>query len=174
MLPGMAAVRLAAVLPLVLAAALTAQNTSRSQVVVTVIDQYGAVIAVAHVGIIQLPTVIPNGGDWLHYALTAPEQASTEIDASGEATVGLPKGSYAITIFAPGFKRYVERIEIRDESSQSLRATLAIDPVPFGPGPVAGDLLVIPLEPTSLNVLIPLEPLQTVTFPRRARRRWMR
>jgi hypothetical protein len=137
----MAAVRLAAVLPLVLAAALTAQNTSRSQVVVTVIDQYGAVIAVAHVGIIQLPTVIPNGGDWLHYALTAPEQASTEIDASGEATVGLPKGSYAITIFAPGFKRYVERIEIRDESSSPFGLLSQLIPSPSAPAPSLGTYL---------------------------------
>ena len=127
MLPGMAAVRLAAVLPLVLAAALTAQNTSRSQVVVTVIDQYGAVIAVAHVGIIQLPTVIPNGGDWLH--------------ASGEATVGLPKGSYAITIFAPGFKRYVERIEIRDESSSPFGLLSQLIPSPSAPAPSLGTYL---------------------------------
>jgi hypothetical protein len=167
----MAAARLAAALLVALATALTAQNTSTNQVVITVIDTSGALIPGAHVGIVRLPDVIPNDGDWLHYASTAPEQATTQTDGHGETTVGLAPGIYAISIAAPGFKRYFKRIEIRDESNQSLRATLAIDSRPIGPVVTMEPAVTLELEPTSLNVFIPLEPLLTVTSVHRARRR---
>jgi hypothetical protein len=127
-LAPMAAARLAAVLLVILGASLTAQTTSTARVVITVTDQSGAVIRAAHVGIIGLPSVIPNDGDWVHYALHASEQASAHTDANGEATVGLVKGSYVITITALGFSRYFKKIEIRDESNRSLKATLGIFP----------------------------------------------
>jgi len=164
----MAAVRLAAVLPLTLAVALTAQNTSTSQVAITIADPTGAVIPGAHVGIIQLPSVIPIDGDWRNYEFTAPEQASIQTDGSGAVAVGLAKGSYAITIVANGFKRYFERIEVGNEPTQSYRATLVIDSFRG----VIATMEVIPLEPSSLDVFIPIEPLQPVTFSRRFRRRW--
>jgi hypothetical protein len=171
----MAAVRsLAAVLLVVLASTLTAQNASTGQVVVSVIDQSGAVIPGAHIGIIRLPSVVPNDGDWLHYALHASEQASAHTDAYGGATVGLAKGIYAITIAANGFQRHLDRIEIRNEPSQALRATLLLadctNCVEVTPG------ITIPLEyASSLNIFIPLEPLQTITVTNaRVRRRWLR
>jgi hypothetical protein len=170
----MAAVRsLAAVLLVVFASTLTAQNTSTGQVVVSVIDQSGAAIPGAHVGIIRLPSVVPNDGDWLQYALHASEQTSAQTDAYGGATVGLAKGFYAITIAASGFKRHSERIEIRDEPSQALRATLLLGSctncVEVRPG------IPIPLEHASLNIFIPLEPLQTITVTNsQVRRRWLR
>jgi hypothetical protein len=118
----MAAVRsVAAVLLVVLASTLTAQTASKGQIVVSVFDQSGAVTPSAHIGIIRLPSVLPNDSDWLHYALHASEQASAHTDAYGRATVGLAKGIYAITIAANGFQRHLEKIEIRDEPSQALR-----------------------------------------------------
>jgi hypothetical protein len=168
----MAAARLAAVLSLVLAVALAAQDTLTSQVAITVIDQSGAVIPGAHIGIVQLPAVITNYGDLLQYAFTAPEQAPTRTNANGEVAVGLTKGSYVITIFANGFRRYVDRIEIRDEAGESLRFTLVIDQQYLRGDCMANCGPQIPLEPTSLNVFIPLEPLQTIALrARRVRRR---
>lgn len=171
----MAAVRsFAAVLLIVLASILTAQNASTGQVVITVVDPPGAPIPEAHIGIIWLPVAALNDGDWLNYALHATEQASTRSNASGEATIHLAKGDYAIAIAANGFKRYFQRIEIRDESSQAIRATLPIatysGPVEVMPMPIE-----IPVEPVYLNIFIPLEPLQTITVTgARARRRWLR
>lgn len=156
----MAAARLAAVVLVFVASALTAQDTSRGSVVITVVDQSGAIISGAHVGIIQLPSVKQD--DWLNYALHAAEETSAHTDADGKATVVLAKGSYAIAITQRGFKHYFERIEIRDESSQFLRATLVVGHLMCGvcvrPSPE------IPLERTSLNILIPFEPLQTITL----------
>lgn len=173
----MAAGRIAAVLLIVLAATVTAQNASTGRLVITVGDPSGAVVPGAHIGIIWLPRATPNDGDWLHYAYRASEQASAHTDASGEATVGLAKGSYVITISATGFKRYFERIEIRDETNQILRATLHIgDSCPPLPCLVEARDITIPLErDPPLNVFIPLEPLQTMTPPAaRVRRRSLR
>jgi hypothetical protein len=68
----MAPTGLAVVLFVVLAASLTAHDATTGQVVITVIDPSGAVISGARIGIIQLPSDLPDDGDWLHYALTAP------------------------------------------------------------------------------------------------------
>jgi hypothetical protein len=171
----MAAVRsFAAVLLIVLASILTAQNASTGQVVITVVDPPGAPIPEAHIGIIWLPSAALNDGDWLNYALHATEQASARSNASGEATIHLAKGNYAIAIAANGFKRYFQRVEIRDEPSQALRATLPITtysgPVEVMPMPIE-----IPVEQVYLNIFIPLEPLQTITVTgAQARRRWLR
>ena len=164
-LQSMAAARLAAVLLVVFATDLAAQGISTGEVVITVIDSSGAFIPGARIGITQLPSVIPNDSDWLHYALTAPEQASTRAGAYGEATVGLAKGSYAVSIAASAFKRYFEKIEVRGESHLFLRATLALDQQHS----VRGDCMAcggpeILLESTSLNIFIPLEPLQALTL----------
>ena len=170
----MAAVRsFAALLLIVLASTLPAQNAPTGQVVITVIDQSGAVIPGAHIGIIGLPNTAPNDGDWLNYALHAAEQASAHTDASGEARVGLAKGSYAIAIAAQGFQRQFEQIEVRDEPSQAIRATLAI-----GLGCTACVTVQpdheIAVEHRSLNTFIPLEPLQTIAVTNaRVRRRWL-
>jgi hypothetical protein len=170
MLPAMAAVRLTAALLVVIATAVTGQNTSTTQVVITVVDPTGAVIPGAHIGIIPLPASVRSDGDWLDYARTGAKEASTKTDRSGEATISLAKGSYAITITSPGFERHAERIDLADESGRSLRETLLIDSRPTGP--VVTPQFVIPLEPTSLDALIPLDPLQTITFTHRVRRRW--
>jgi len=158
---SMAAARLAAVLLVVLATPLSAQNASTGDVVITVIDQAGARIPGAHIGIIQLPNVVPND-DWLPLALHASEHVSTDANASGEATAGLTKGRYAVLITASGFQCHLERIEVRDGSSQSLMATLISDQR----GDIRGDCMScipeIPLEPASLNIFIPLEPLQLI------------
>lgn len=165
----MAAARLAASLLVFLTTALTAQNTSTSQVVITVIDQSGAVIPGAHIGIVALPEVVPGDGDWRHYAWSAPEQTSTETNASGEAAVGLARGSYAAVITVPGFKRGYEKIEGGD-ASQFLRATLVVAPTE-DPISIKDERPEVPLEPTFLNIFIPLVPLQTVAPTRRLRRR---
>ena len=172
----MAAARIAAVLPLVLAATLAAQNASMGRVVVTVVDPTAAVIPGAHIGIIRLPGGAPNDGDLLHYAYHASEQASADTDGSGEATFGLAKGSYAVAVSAKGFKRYVKRIEIRDGASQIVRATLRVgDSCPPLPCLVEASENAIPLERDSfLNAFIPLEPLQTMTPPAARVRRWLR
>jgi len=176
MFPAISAARLAAVLLVVLATILSAQNASTGQVVIAVVDQSGAAIPGARIGIIQLPIVtppfvVPSDADWLQHALHAPEQVSTRANSIGEATVRLNKGSYALSITAQGFARYLERIDVRDESSQPLRATLVVSPN------VRGDCMScagpdIPLEHPILNFLIPLESLQTITLSAtRVRRR---
>jgi hypothetical protein len=176
MLPAMAAARLAAVLFVLLATVLSAQNTSTGQVVITVVDQGGAVIPGASIGIIQLPVatspfVIHNDADWVQYAFHALEQISTRANTSGEATLSLAKGSYAVSITAEGFARYFERIEIRDESNEYLRATLVVSNGGCGVC-VKETETAIPLEPATLNILIPLEPLQAITLnATRVRRR---
>src|ERR1700726_253789 len=79
MLPAIVAVRFAAVLLGVLATALCAQNTSTGQVVITVVDQSGAVIPGASIRMIQLPVAnppIPNNFDWVHYAFHGSGQIS--------------------------------------------------------------------------------------------------
>jgi hypothetical protein len=165
MLPAITAARFAAVLIGVLATALSAQNTSTGQVVVTVVDQSGAVIPSASIGIIQLPVAnlpIPNNFDWVHYALHASEQISTHANTSGEGTFSLAKGSYAVSIAAEGFARFFERVEIRDKSNQFLRATLVLADGGCGVCVVKG--IDIPLEHAILNILIPLESLQTITL----------
>jgi hypothetical protein len=173
MLPAITAARFAAVLLGVLATALSAQNTSTGQVVITVVDQSGAVIPGASIGIIQLPVAnppIPNNFDWVDYALHASEQISTRANTSGEGTFSLAKGSYAVSIAAEGFARFFERVEIRDESNQSLRATLVLADGGCGVCVVKG--IDIPLEHAILNTFIPLESLQTITLnATRVRRR---
>jgi hypothetical protein len=167
------AARFAAVLFIVLATALTAQNASTGKVVITVIDEAGAVIPGAHIGVILLPGAALNDRDWRNHALHAPEQASAHTDASGEATVGLAKGSYAIAIAADGFSSYLEKMEIRDQPSQALRATLRV--ASCSPCVEVTREITIPLEHASLNIFIPLEPLHTITVANaRARRRWLR
>jgi hypothetical protein len=159
----MAPTGLAVVLFVVLAASLTAHDATTGQVVITVIDPSGAVISGARIGIIQLPSDLPDDGDWLHYALTAPNPVLIPANYE-EATFTLAKGRYAVSITAYGFKLYSQKIEIQDALSQSLRATLALAPhngredcmTCGGKGPE------IPLEPTSANIFIPLEPLQTM------------
>jgi hypothetical protein len=74
MLRAITAARFAAILLGVLAAALSAQNTPTGQVIITVVDQSGAVIPGASIGMIQLPVAyppIPNNFDWVQYALHA-------------------------------------------------------------------------------------------------------
>jgi hypothetical protein len=172
----MAAARIVAVLPVVLVATLTAQTALIGRVLVTVVDPTAAVIPGAHIGIIRLPSDAPNDGDLLHYAHHASEQASADTDGSGEANLGLAKGSYAVAVSAKGFNEYVTRIEIRDETSQIVRATLRVgDSCPPLPCLVEASENPVPLERDSfLNEFIPLEPLQTMTLPAVRVRRWLR
>lgn len=161
MLSAMAAVRIFAVVLVAFALSLAAQNTSTSRLDITVVDQSGAVVPGAHIGIIQLPAAIPNDGNWRDYAYTAPEQTSTKTDPNGKATVTLTKGGYAVAVSAPGFKHDYEMIDVADESSHSLRATLNVGAI-GGPFVVVDKRPGIPLEPTTLTALIPLEPFQAV------------
>jgi hypothetical protein len=173
MLPAITVARFAAVLLGFIATALGAQNTSTGQVVITVVDQSGTVVPSASIGIIQLPVAnpqIPNSFDWVDYALHAPEQLSSRANTSGEGTFSLVKGSYAVSIGAKGFARFFERVEVRDESNQSLRATLVL--VNGGCGVCVKEAVPIPLEHAVLNILIPLESLQAITLnATRVRRR---
>jgi PEGA domain len=173
MLPAITVARFAAVLLGVVSTALSAQSTSTGQLVITVIDQSGAVIPGASIGIIQLPVANPQSPynlDWIDYARHASVQTSTRANTSGVGTFSLAKGNYAISIAEEGFERFFERIEIRDESNQSLRATLVI--VNGGCGVCVKETAPIPLEPAVLNTLIPLESLQRITlFPTPVRRR---
>jgi hypothetical protein len=155
MLPAITAARFAAVLLGVITTALSAQNTSTGQLVITVVDQTGGVIPGASIGIIQMPVanpLIPNNFDWAHYALHASEEISTRANTSGEGTFWLAKGSYAVSIASEGFARFVERVEIRDESNQSLRATLVL--ADGGCGVCVAKGIDIPLEDAILNILI--------------------
>jgi len=160
----MAAARLIALLVPLLAAALPAQNPSTSQVEITVVDRSGWHIPDAHIRFIQLQGVIPDGGDWRHYVNQTSAQASAQTDADGKATVALAKQSYEIIICARGFSCDFERMDVGGEPSLSFRATLALaatcppceTPVDFEASPE------ISVEPTSLNLFMPLEPLQTV------------
>lgn len=163
------------VFPIVLAI-LLAQNALTGRVVVSVVDPARAVIQGAHVAIVQLPSGAPKDGDWLSYASHASEQASADTDGSGEATFGLAKGSYGVAVSAKGFRRFIEKIEVRDETSQIVRATLRVgDSCPPLPCLVEVRENSIPLErDSSLNVSIPLEPLQTMTPPGVRVRRWLR
>ncbi len=170
----LAAQLLTAALLIVLTSTGTAQKESTSQVVITVIDQTGAAIPGAHIGIIGLPSDVPSGGDWLRYALRASEQASAQTDATGEATVGLANGSYAIAIAAAGFQRHVERIEVADERSEALQATLLVAAT-YSPYVIISSEPEIALEHAYLDRFIPLEPLQTIALSStRVRRRWIR
>ena len=167
----MASARFAAVLLVVLATALSAQPTSTGQVAITVVDPSGAFIPGATVGILPLPVDSLSFKDvgWRDYAVHAPERISTSANASGEATVSLARGSFAISITAPGFVPYVEELEVRDGSNRSLRVTLVVGG--------ACTLCVtidepVPLESSVFNILIPLEPLRTITLKAiRGRRR---
>ena len=166
----MAAARNAAVLLVLLAPALTAQNASTGQIVITVIDESGARVPGAQIGIIQLPSVVPNN-DWLPQALHTSKLVSIRVNGSGEATVGLAKGSYAVEVDASGFKHYFERIVVGNQSNKAIQARLIIDP-DTARGDCMACTIVIPLEPMSLNTVIPLEPLQTITLkPARVRRK---
>ena len=169
-LKPMTSVRFFAAIALIgFASTVTAQN-----IVITVVDQSGAVIPVARIGIVLLPGAALNQSDWPNYALHASEKATAFTDASGKAIVDLAKGSYAVSIAAPGFNRYTERIEVQDGLDQSLRRTLhiavGICTVCLTPE------IPIPLEHAPHpNNFIPLEPLQTITVtPIRVRRRWLR
>jgi len=166
----MASVRFFAAIALIgFASTVTAQN-----IVITVVDQSGAVIPGARIGFVLLPGAALNQSDWPNYALHASEKATAFTDASGKATVDLAKGSYAVSIAAPGFNRYTGRIEVQDGLDQSLRRTLhiavGICTVCLTPE------IPIPLEHAPPpNNFIPLEPLQTITVtPIRVRRRWLR
>lgn len=161
------AARFAAVFFTVLATTLVAQNALTGHVVIAVIDQAGAVLPGASIGIIQVPD---STAGWLEYALRGAEQIMTRTNALGEASVGLSKGSYAVSITSYGFKRHIERIEIRGD--QSLRAMLVIDQTINPRSDCMGCFVLIPMETTSLDVSIPLEPLQTIALPAtRVRRR---
>jgi hypothetical protein len=163
------AARFAAVFFTVLATTLVAQNALTGHVVIAVIDQAGAVLPGASIEIIQVPD---STAGWLEYALRGAEQITTRTNALGEASVGLSKGSYAVSITSYGFKRHIERIEIRGDSTQSLRAMLVIDQTINPRSDCMGCFVLIPMETTSLDVSIPLEPLQTIALPAtRVRRR---
>src|SRR6185437_2721073 len=157
----MAGERLAAVFFIILAGALTAQNTSKGRVVLKVVDQSGAVISGARIGIVKLSSVIPDGDDWLHFAQSAPEQASANTDSNGNATIALSKGSYAIAITARGFEHHFEKIKIQDDWSQSVRAVLVINPRDYCTLCVTIEP-VIPLEYMPLSVFIPQQTLETI------------
>lgn len=168
----MAAARFAAVLLVVLAATLAAQDSSTGQVVITVVDTSGAVVPNARIGMIQLPSVTSNDADWLNYALHAAEQGSVHANAYGEATVAVAIGSYALSITAPGFRRHLERTVIQDGSKLPLRVALVVDQVPNIRGDCMSCTSYIPLEHAILNTLIPLEPLHTIALTTtRVRRR---
>jgi hypothetical protein len=95
---------------------------------------------------------------------------STRANTSGEGTSRLTKGSYAVSIAAEGFARFLERVEIRDESIQSFRATLLL--ANGGCGVCVVKEIDMPPEHSILNILIPLESLQTIALnPTRNRRR---
>lgn len=172
----MAVVRsFAALFLIVLASTLTAQNAPTGQVVITVIDQTGAAIPDAHIRLVSLPSAIPSDSDWLNYAFHTSEQTLAHTDATGEATIGLANGAYAVAITAQGFRGYFERIEIREGMSRSVRATLAIGSGCTECVTVQPDHEIRVEHGVSLSIFIPLEPLQTIIVTNaRARRRWLR
>ena len=172
----MAAARSFALLFLiVLAATLTAQDASTGQVVIAVVDQTGAAIPDAHIRVVSLLSAIANDSDWLNYAFHTSEQTLAHTDARGEATVSLTNGTYAVAITAQGFRGYFERMEIREEMSRSVRATLAIGSGCTPCVTVQPDHEIRVERAASLSIFIPLEPLQTIIVTdARHRRRWLR
>ena len=110
----MAAVRSFAAVHLIgLGSTVTAQN-----LVITVIDLSGAFVPGANIRIVWLPGAAQKDSDWLHYAFHASEQAMAHSDATGEATVGLAKGNYAIAHRGPGIPTLLRK----DRDSRSAES----------------------------------------------------
>jgi hypothetical protein len=134
----------------------------------------GERIAGASIEIYSMPSATPDNNEWLD-ALHKPVRASTHADRSGETTIALAIGYYAAYIVAKGFEGRFERIEIRDASTLSLKPALSIDQSWSGySGPVDYySSSRFPTESYTIDVLLPLEPLQTISVhARKAHRRW--
>jgi hypothetical protein len=138
----MAAARFAAVLLLVLAATLTAQNTSTGQVVINVVDPIGAVIPGAQVEIDPL----------------SPSFRTVKTDANGQAVIELPIGTHWLSVSASGFQRWKGFAEVQ-RTDERITAKLR---VAKDDGLVVhyGDPVLIPLQRIELRELIPLQPLE--------------
>ena len=111
----------------VLISTLPTQKAAKGQVVITVVDEFEAIIQGAHVEIIGLPSASFDG-DWQHYALHTPAKISALTDVFGKASLNLAAGSYVLDVSAVGFRRYLEKIEIRDGLT-----------IPFGPNYSSGE-----------------------------------
>jgi hypothetical protein len=101
-----AAVSLAAILPLA-----GAQQSPQAQLTIQVSDPIGAVIPGAR---IQLEPA-PPGID--------PE---LKTNWRGQATINLQLAKYSLSISAPGFKKWIQPIEVREATSRAITATLEI------------------------------------------------
>jgi hypothetical protein len=143
MLMGMAAVRIAVFALATLNAMLAAQTVREGSLNVTVTDQSGARVPHA---VVQLR---PEGSKPLIEQRT---------DAQGITVLSLVSGTYAVSVFAPGFKRWRSSVQLAQNSSQSIKAELQIGGV--GSGYTVNDEKVIQTERQLVEVIILLEPLE--------------
>jgi hypothetical protein len=145
----------------VLISTLPAQKAAKGQVVITVVDRSEAIIQGAHIGIIGLPNA-PYDGDWQHYALHTPAKMSALTDVSGKASLNLATGSYVVDVSAVGFRRYLEKIVIRDGPIQTVRAELLLGGT-CSPCLTQAQDLEVPLARMYLpDIVIPPEPLESI------------
>jgi len=143
MLMGMATVRIAVIALATMNAMLVAETVRERSLDVTVTDQSGARVNHA---VVQLR---PEGSNHLIEQRT---------DAQGIAVLSLASGTYAVAVFAPGFKSWRSSIQLAGDSNQSLRAELQIGGV--GNCYTVNDEKIIQTERQLVEVTIPLEPLE--------------
>jgi hypothetical protein len=156
-IPAVACAPIVAVFVALLSAELSAQPTTQGNLTIQVTDITGAVIPGAR---IEIDPSASKPGPVL------------KTDSQGQAVLGLPVGAHTLSITAPGFEKWLRKIEVQSGSRQMLTAKLNIGMVVSGP-PIVELLPDLPLafpEPIFLPLqpLLNLEPLPS----RHARKRW--
>ena len=150
----MAAARLAALVLAVLFTTLEAQQARQVTVSLKVADQAGAVISGARI------EIDPSTGK---------AEAEVTTDSNGEAVLNLSPGIHVITVTSRGFYKWAQQIEMQDDPGQAFSIKMDVDC-----GHMICDPLVIsadpeiPLDHPSLNVYLPLDPLEAPVFIRTA------
>jgi len=158
----MADARIFAIVFVLLASALTAQQPQEVRVTFTVTDQTGAPIGNAHIQVDP-----PSRG-----AVDA-----ARADGRGEAIRNLPPGGHVLVVSREGFYVWRERVDLAPGADQSVAAVLqvgsAIDVVPVTAPPVLLDLF--PADPSiPLQAVQQLESLPAVQSRRARWWRWHR
>lgn len=133
-----------------------AQQPPQGHLTIKVTDQTGAVISGTQIGILSPPS------------MAKPVLAVT--DANGEVAVDLPPGHYKITGVAQGFRRWVQPVDVKSESNQSVAVTAVVANDGCGVC-VTVQEPEIPLEPNDSSIAIPLEPVRNLILPARPYRK---
>jgi len=99
---------------------------------------------------------------------------SVVTDVSGKASLNLGTGSYVVDVSAVGFRRYLEKIEARDNLIQTVRAELFLEGT-CSPRLTQGQDLEVPLARMYLpDIVIPLGPLESICVRKIRFGRWLR